>query len=123
MSDGVNRPNELRGRTRRLIGRSSFSRGSLVLACAFITTALWGAVIYGGSMAIGVPIDPGLLAAVLGPIFLFLLLSLSLFAKPAIRDSGTRVTQHQALGGFIPAASAGRRKSFAARADPEPARR
>lgn len=54
---------------------------------ALLTTAIWGAILYFGTRAIGIPIGIGWLTAVLGAIFLLLLVALSLAVLAADTDT------------------------------------
>jgi hypothetical protein len=58
----------------------NFTRFGLLCLAALLTTAMWAGLLYGGSLLVGIPIEPLLLAKILGGIFVLMLLGLALFA-------------------------------------------
>jgi hypothetical protein len=62
------------------IERMNFTRFGLLCLAALLTTAIWAGLLYGGSLLFGIPIEPVLLAQILGGIFILMLLGLALFA-------------------------------------------
>ena len=64
-------------------------RAVLLCLTALFTTAIWGAILYFGTRALGIPIGAGWLAVALAVIFLLLLLLLSMAATASDRrDNG-----------------------------------